>query len=231
MSEPKATLPPEEREQLAALCESRSATYGFLARLYQREVDADYLKLMRGMRFPASTGNMDVDDGHRMIVAYLSSVWENSVEELAIDYSRTFIGSGVDAYSAAYPNESVYTSERRLLMQEARDEVRVIYRSMGLKKLDSYAENDDHIAVELEFMKEICSRAAEALRAGDEIQAIKMITVQKNFHEDHLANWVPMMTADMRLLAKTGLYQGLARLTDGFLEVEGAFLEEILCEG
>lgn len=230
MSDFEAAMPPEEREQFAQLCEQRSATYGFLARLYQREVDADYLKVMRGMRFPAATGNKDVDDGHRMIVRYLSSVWENSLEELAIDYSRTFIGSGMDAYSAAYPIESVYTSERRLLMQEARDEVRVIYKSMGLKKLDSFAENDDHIGVELEFMKEICSRASEAIRAGDEDLATRMTVVQRNFHEDHLANWVPMMTADMRRLAKTGLYQGLARLTDGFLEAEGEFLEEILCE-
>lgn len=230
MSEVEITLPPEEREQLAQLCKQRSATYGFLARLYQREVDGEYLEQMRSMRFPASTGNEAVDDGHRMIVTYLSSIWENSLEELAIDYSRTFIGSGVDAYSAAYPNESVYTSERRLLMQEARDEVRAIYKSMGLKKLDSFAENDDHVGVELEFMGEICARAAAALYEGDEKQAIRMMNAQKNFYEDHLANWIPMMTADMRLLAKTGLYQGLARLTDGFLEAEGSFLEEVLCE-
>ena len=43
--------------------------------------------------------------------------------ELAIDYVRTFIGHGVNGYSAAYPYESVYTSERRLMMQEARAEV------------------------------------------------------------------------------------------------------------
>ena len=45
---------------------------------------------------------------------------------------RAFIGHGIDAYSAAYPFESVYTSPKRLMMQEARDEVLAVYRSEGL---------------------------------------------------------------------------------------------------
>ena len=81
------------------------------------------------MRFPASTGNKNVDEGYRLMAKFMSNVWENSLTDLAVDYVRTFIGHGVDAFSAAYPFESVYTSEKRLLMQEARDEVLAIYRS------------------------------------------------------------------------------------------------------
>ena len=41
---------------------------------------------------------------------YLKRAWDDSVTELAIDYVSTFIGHGVNGYSAAYPYESVYTS-------------------------------------------------------------------------------------------------------------------------
>jgi TorA maturation chaperone TorD len=61
---------------------------------------------------------------------------------------RAFIGHGNNAYSAAYPYESVYTSEKRLMMQDARDEVLAIYRSCHLDKAASWKENEDHIAVE-----------------------------------------------------------------------------------
>ena len=38
---------------------------------------------------------------------------------------------------------------------------------------------------------------------------------------------VPLMTADLRRFAQCGLYQGLASLTDGFLQVEEEFFDEI----
>ena len=37
----------------------------------------------------------------------------------------------------------------------------------------------------------------------------------------------PLMPADLRRFAQCGLYQGLASLTDGFLQVEEEFFDEI----
>ena len=115
-------------QELIKLNEQRAATYGLLSRLYRVEVDQPLLDELRSMRFPAKTGNENVDEGYRLLATYLSNTWDNSVTDLAIDYVRVFIGHGIDAFSAAYPFESVYTSEKRLLMQEARDEVLAIYR-------------------------------------------------------------------------------------------------------
>ena len=126
-AEEEATL-----QDLVKLNEQRGATYGLLARLFRVEIDEALLKELRGMRFPAKTGNDEVDKGYRLFAKYLSNAWENSLAELAVDYARVFIGHGIDAFSAAYPFESVYTSEKRLLMQDARDEVLAIYHSMGL---------------------------------------------------------------------------------------------------
>ena len=105
-------------EDFIQLNKQRAATYGLLSRLYRVEIDEELLEELRGMRFPAKTGSDEVDAGYRLIAQYLSNAWDNSVTDLAVDYVRTFIGHGVDAFSAAYPFESVYTSEKRLLMQE-----------------------------------------------------------------------------------------------------------------
>ena len=215
---------------LIKLNEQRAATYGLLSRLYRVEVDEEFLQELRGMRFPASTGNKNVDEGYRLMAKFMSNVWENSLTDLAVDYVRTFIGHGVDAFSAAYPFESVYTSEKRLLMQEARDEVLAIYRAAGLDKQDSWKEGEDHIALELEFEQILANRTVEALERGDEDEAFSLLTTQKNFLDDHLAAWAPMMTSDMRRFAKTDLYRGLAHLTDGFLSTDRAFLADVLAD-
>ena len=210
-------------QELVKLNEQRAATYGLLSRLYRVEVDQPLLDELRSMRFPAKTGNENVDEGYRLLATYLSNTWDNSVTDLAI-------GHGIDAFSAAYPFESVYTSEKRLLMQEARDEVLAIYRSAGLDKQDTWKEGEDHIALELEFEQIMATRTVEALRKGDEDEAVALLTTQKNFLEDHLAAWAPMMTSDMKRFAQTDFYRGLAYLTDGFLQTDQTFLDDVLAE-
>lgn len=223
-------LSQEEMKELIKLIEQRAATYSMLSRLYRVEIDEELLAELQGMRFPANTGNDNVDEGYRLIAKFLSNVWDNSITELAVDFVKVFIGHGIDAFSAAYPFESVYTSEKRLLMQEARDEVLAIYRSAELDKKESWKEGEDHLALELEFMQILSTRTVEALNSNNEEKAFSLLMTQKNFLEDHLLSWVPMMTSDMKRFAKTDLYKGLAFLTDGFLETDFEFLSDILEE-
>jgi putative dimethyl sulfoxide reductase chaperone len=161
---------------------------------------------------------------------YLGSVWEPALLDLARDYVRVFIGHGVNGHSAAYPYESVHTSEKRLMMQQARTEVLAVYRANNLKKDERWRECEDHIAVELEFMQVMCRRTAQALREGDEGAATQMLATQRDFVTNHLANWVPMLVADMLRFSETELYRGLAELTLGFVQTEGELLGELLDE-
>ncbi len=210
---------------------SRVATYRLLARLFRVEVDQECYDELLGMAFPASTGNERVDAGYGALRRYLASPHPSPLTELAVDYTRTFIGGGNNGYSAAYPFESVYTSPKRLLMQGARDEVLVAYRAAGIDKQPSWKDGEDHVALELEFMQILGQRALEALRAGDEEAAAGHLACQKAFLEDHLGAWFPMMAADMRKFSKTDFYGGLADLTAGFLEVDRDFLDDVLDEG
>lgn len=217
----------EEAAELAAMMDQRARTYGMLSRLFREEVDMDLIREMQGMRFPTATGNAAADEGYRQLYDYLRGAWEDSPRELAIDYVRTFIGHGVNGYSAAYPYESVYTSERRLLMQEARAEMLATLRENGLKR-GNWNEAEDHIALQLEFMQRMSLRCAEALRAGDDDAAVNAVRTMADFLDKHLMNWVPMLVTDMRLYSKTLFYQGLAQLLAGFLQQDEAVLSELV---
>lgn len=209
-------------DALAAECRSRAGMYGLLARLYRVEVDAPLLARMAAV--PVGAGA----DGLASMVSYAQEAWEGTVTELAVDYVRAFIGNGVDGHEAAYPFESVYTSERRLLMQEARDEVLAIYLSEGLSKADSWKVGEDHVALELEFMQTMAARTADALDAGDQTEARRCLTVQDAFLKDHLGSWGPTFTAEVRRHARTDFYQGLAHLTDEFLAADAGYLDELV---
>lgn len=216
--------------ELQAVFEQRAGTYQLLARLYCKEIDERLLKELRAKRWRVSTGNASVDEGHRLIATYLSRVWENTLTELAADYMRVFYGHGYNSHSAAYPFESVYTSEKRLLMQSARDEVLALYRAAGLKKGDSWKEGEDHIGLELEYMQVLATRTAEALGARDERKAVQLVKMQLNFLREHLSQWVPILARNMEKFAKTDFYVGLAYLTDGFVENDRVLLEEMIVE-
>lgn len=217
----------EESVDLVALMTMRARTYGMLARLFREEVDQETLEELQNMKFPVATGNSAVDEGYHLLYDYLKRAWEDSVTELAIDYVRTFIGHGVNGYSAAYPFESVYTSERRLLMQEARLEVLQTLRTNDLKR-GAWNEGEDHIALELEFMQRMSLRTAESLRVSDEDAAIESLKTQQRFLRDHLLNWLPMLVIDMRQFSRTLFYQGLGMLALGYVEEDDVVLAELL---
>lgn len=213
-----------------SVLEGRASTYQLLSRMFRVEVDREFYDALSKMRFPANTGNDLVDEGYRMICSYLSAAHDDVLTELAVDYVRAFIGSGSDGYSAAYPYESVYTSPKRLMMQDARDEVLVLYHAAGLDKQESWKEGEDHIALELEFEQVLGMRALSAWNDGDEERCYSLLLQQRNFLEDHLISWYPMMAEDMEKFPRTDFYRGLGKLTSGFLRSDLEFLNDVLGE-
>ena len=225
---------PDQTEEVVEGCElvdfitRRARTYGLLARIFRVEVDGKFLEELRHLKFPTSTGNEHVDYGYRTMYNYLKGTWEDTLLDLARDYARTFIGHGNNGRSAAYPFESVHTSEKRLLMQDARDEVLAVYRANLLKKGEEWNDCEDHIALELEFMQVMSERTAKALKEGKEDEAVEMLKTQRAFVGQHLANWVPMFVSDIKYFSQTDLYIGAGELLLGFVQTEVEALDDLL---
>ena len=225
---PDQTEEVAEGRELVDFMTRRARTYGLLARIFRVEVDGKFLEELRHLRFPTSTGNEHVDYGYRTMYNYLKGTWEDTLLDLARDYARTFIGHGNNGRSAAYPFESVHTSEKRLLMKDARDEVLAIYRANLLKKGEEWNDCEDHIALELEFMQVMSERTAKALKEGKEDEAVEMLKTQRAFVGQHLANWVPMFVSDIKYFSQTDLYIGAGELLLGFVQTEVEALDDLL---
>ena len=204
--------------ELLATLESRRSGYVFLSQVYAREVTLDFLRKLRDA--PQGVDRMLKEFTERLKGSDLREV----ELELATEYAALFLNVG------KYPVflfESVYTSKEKLLMQEARDEVLSEYRKEGLDKIEGFKEPEDHIAIELEFMSYLCQKTIDSIKNSDSETTLAYLNKQKDFLEKHLMVWVPAFCIDLEQATKSDFYQGIAKLTKNFMEVE----EENLIQG
>ncbi len=220
----------EKIAEYSMIMENRENLYRFLGRLYQLEVDQTLLEQMKSMCFPDECGEDELAQGYRMLSTYCQNLPSDPLTDLAVDYARVFLGAGIAGSDAAYPYESVYTSPKRLIMQEARDQVAAAYRAKGLTKLETLDLPEDHIALELEFMAYLCRETQQALAVSDWQAVAAYLQEQADFLGAHLLNWVPAFCADIGKYAETGLYQGIVNITNGYLRLERANLEALIEE-
>lgn len=192
---------------------SRVRLYALLSRLYRSEVDGGLLDELKALALPQAEGELGA--GYALLNSYLANCGENTVEELAVDYATVFLAAGSADGSAAIPCESVYTSPKRIFMQEAWEDVSRRYGSKGLGKDGAVDDlHEDHLALELEFM----GRLAE--NGSPEEQA--------DFLHSHLLNWVPAFVSDIEKHARADFYKAVGRITAAFLTLEGEYLSALL---
>jgi anaerobic sulfite reductase subunit A len=213
----------EMRSNIIKLMKNREYLYRFLSKVYIKEIDRAFLDNMKAMSFPDMQMEPDLVEGYKEIEEYLENINEDSINELAADYARTFLGAGLSNGSAAFPYESVYTSKDRIVMQDAWADVCEIYTSCGLSKGSVNSDIlEDHIALELEFMAFLCNKSAEDI---DDIKALRM---QSDFLDNHLLNWVADLCQAIEEYADTKFYKGIAKLTKGFLKLDRRALDKVI---
>ncbi len=133
---------------------------------------------------------------------------EQELEDLLWEFTRLFIGP----YKLPCPPwESVYTSGRRLMMQEAYDEVQDFYQDVGLE-IRNPEINADHIGAELNFLAVLYGKMN-----GDPEKRLYYMDIAKRFLDEHLMSWIPQFTLDMEEAACFALYKVLAQVTREFI--------------
>ncbi|MEE8189050.1 MAG: molecular chaperone TorD family protein [Kiloniellales bacterium] len=201
---------PDTARELARNAEERSNLYGFLATIHRAEPTPELLRRIRDENVLASLK----DAGVRFEPGYLDRPPEELADDLAVEYTRLFIGPG----KHIPPYESV--QREGTLCGQAASETVAFVRRCGFAYDPDYHGLPDHISVELELMQELTRREALAWAEGDEAEARRCLQIERDFLHQHLAGWTPAFCE--RVLAETDspFYRELAALTRDFIETE-----------
>jgi len=84
----------------------------------------------------------------------------------------------------------------------------------------------DHIAIELEFMHTLVEAQIKATEAGD-YNIDDIISLQKEFLNKHLLQWVPMYLISVKYEARTPLYHDAADMAIEFLLSDNEYLSQV----
>ncbi len=207
------------------IMKNRANFYSFLQRFYMQEVSADFMEQLKGMTFPQDCGQSELQAGYDLLESALAALPADWNDELAADFAKVFLAAGEHQGKAAFPYESVYTSKKGLVMQEAWEQVKAVYGAMNLAMENVAADiKEDHIAIELQYMAYLSGRSAATAEES-------LLKEQASFLKEHLLNWVPALCADMEKYARTDFYKAVAKLTVGYLKLDAAMLDEVMAGG
>lgn len=205
--------------------ETRAAFCRFLASLYLHELTDEQIEAFAHIEI-AGDGTA-IDEGLRTIKEYLRHRHGGTRQELAVDYARVFLGAGSYDRILAPPYESVFTSEERILMQDARDGAVTYYRRAGLDLPADNTTPEDHLGFELQFAAALADNANEALAADDGEALTEVVSLARSFFVHHQRNWLPALCEAIDEFAETDFYRGVAQMTRGYVESESSFFDEV----
>jgi putative dimethyl sulfoxide reductase chaperone len=189
------------------LNKKRANVYRLLSYLYHDEVsedlmaklaDKDFIKKLRAAGKESRFS--DLGKGLIKMAKHLSRNDVDLYRELSFEYADLFLNAGP---SPVLPYESVHATGVPVVMQASVFDVRTAYREAGVHKSEDYRELDDHIAVELEFVRYLLERNEDQAAA--------------NFINTHLANWMPDFHAAFYGAAILDFYKGLSEFTLSFV--------------
>ena len=176
--------------------------YGFLSRMFLEPPPKILIEdIINGSFFETFSHlilNNKIKEGLSVIKEYaqeytdVNDLYANVEDE----YIRLFVGP-------FNPDILLYESEYSNI--ETLLKIKQFYRKAGLKKSNNLKEREDHLAVQLEFMRILCEK--------------NDISLQKEFF-NHLYNWAKPLLKKIIECENARFYKGISLIALGFLENE-----------
>ena len=148
------------------------------------------------------------------------------IEKLSGEYTRCFEGP------ARLPSpvwETVHVTGEASIFQTLTLEVRNAYRSQGFLPKLYPSVADDHIALELDFLRALAGRACSAAESGDMAACKSSLQASRQFLDDHLSRWAGSYARQLVDSKASDFYGSAATALAELVERDVGLLAE-LCE-
>jgi TorA maturation chaperone TorD len=191
---------PESGKAAAAIDEvdlARAAEYSLLATLLVRSPDAEMLRRLAALR----------GDDSRLGLAHSAlarAAARSDVDITAREYFALFVGLGrgeVMPYASHYLTGFVHGRPLANLRQTL--------RRIGIERVETQTEPEDHAAILLEIMAHLARREIDAPPGSE-----------REIFENYLAPWIAHFFSDLENSASVDFYAAVGMLGRTFTEIE-----------
>ncbi|MGQ9688717.1 MAG: molybdopterin-dependent oxidoreductase [Desulfobaccales bacterium] len=190
--------------------QARGRIYNFLSAVMRDEISPELFDKLRGRAFIQALKDFvsqcplaDLKGAWGKLLATLEKAGPQDLKAWWYEYADIFLNAGENP---AFPYASCYVSRQPVVMG-AVPEVRTFYRQGGVHKSPAYPDLDDHLAVELEFMRHLADTIAASSDGAPE--TVKLLDT---FRRDHLMGWVPEFCAVLDCSAQGPFYKAMAEV-------------------
>ena len=211
------------RNDMVEMATARANVYGLLADVFREAPSEALLSQLGEPEFSGALQalNFSLDE------MFDNTPMEQLVENLAIEFTRLFIGPG----SHISPHESMQVEARfgeKLSLWGSRTvEVKKFMQAARLKVDESFSGMPDHITAEFEFMQQLLLKEAEAWSEEDSELSANILKIEKRFYEEHLSQWVSNFCDRVIDAAGHPFYKQFSEVTKGFIDFEKETLRDL----
>lgn len=140
------------------------------------------------------------------------------ITAIKVDFAKLIHGPGK---MLAPPYESLYR-DGKLVMGDSAVAVTALYRQAGYDLDEQYTNLPDHISAELEFLRHLCYREAQAFAHAQD--PAEWVCLQRFFYDRHLDQWVELFCHNVQENAQTDYYREMSNLLKEWVCAEKSLL-------
>jgi len=179
-----------------------------LIRLHDRELDAETLAALRTAAFPGGLALSAADEAGETAYSNMAAALRESptLDELAADYAAIYLNNSF----GASPYESVWLSDEHLACDRSMFELREIYAAAGWRVGDWRSRFDDHLVLQLQYLRHVLASGATMETATGPRVAPEELA---GFIDEHIGYWLPEWGQRVSSHCGTRFYAALAELT------------------
>ncbi len=227
----------ELTDEIKTVSQIRSAFYGYFSKIFREPVKEDFIGLTEQFlphfeKLAEFAGEeltrQAINDMKKYLEAEKSLTDKNGyLDEL----NRQFTSAYLLGRNSVPTSASVYLSPDKLLKREPWEKVCRVYRARGFKMPENFNEPEDHISMELLYLKKLSDLMIDVIDKGMTEKIEEILKEQKTFIEEHLLTWVPdfaELTQKQSKSCGSLLYGPAAAVMTEFLRYDSGLTDELL---
>lgn len=206
----------------------RAAVYKTLHAALANEPDTQVMALLAGDDLVDVLGAFGIDKtaalDAKVRAGEVLAGGQDALDALEGSYNRLFVGPTI---LEAGPWESLYKTTDNVLFCETTLEVRKAYVAQGFIPNNYPHVSDDHVALELDFMRLLAQQTLEACEAGDLETARAKLAAQADFLAGHLNVWLPKFAKKVAAAEHGGFYGPVAVVAREWARFDAELIQEL----